>query len=79
MKDSKRVEYTSITDDEAVEAFQEVCKNEGIVPALESAHAVAAAKKRAKKMSEEETIVVTMSGRGDKDTSIIAEYLGEKI
>ena len=79
LKDSKRVEYTSITDDEAVEAFQEVCKNEGIVPALESAHAVAEAKKRAKKMSEEETIVVTMSGRGDKDTSIIAEYLGEKI
>ena len=79
LKDSKRVEYTSITDDEAVEAFQEVCKNEGIVPALESAHAVAEAKKRAKKMSKEETIVVTMSGRGDKDTSIIAEYLGEKI
>ena len=79
LKDSKRVEYVSITDDEAVDAFQEVCKNEGIIPALESAHAVAEAKKRAKRMSKEETIVVTMSGRGDKDTSIVAERLGEKI
>ena len=65
--DAKRVEYASITDDEAVEAFYELTRIEGIMPALESAHAVAEAKKRARKLGKEKILVINISGRGDKD------------
>jgi tryptophan synthase beta subunit len=61
------VEYASITDDEAVESFYELTRIEGIMPALESAHAVAEAKKRARKLGKDKTIVINVSGRGDKD------------
>ena len=75
----KRVEYVSVTDDEAANAFLELSRAEGILPALEPSHAVAHALKMAKKMRKDESIVVTLSGRGDKDVGIIADYLGEKI
>jgi len=66
-KDSGRVEYTSITDAEALDAFQLLARLEGIIPALESAHAIAEAVKRARTMSKDDTIVINLSGRGDKD------------
>lgn len=75
----KRVEYVSVTDDEAVNAFLELSRAEGILPALEPSHAVAHAMKMAKRMKKDESVVVTLSGRGDKDVEIIADYLGEKI
>ncbi len=62
-----RVAYTSVTDEEALEAFQLLSRTEGIIPALESSHAVAHAMKLAQKMAADETIVVCLSGRGDKD------------
>ena len=71
LKDSGRVEYTTVTDDEALRAFLELSKTEGILPALESAHAVAYAMKAAKEMSRDEVIVVNLSGRGDKDLGIV--------
>ncbi len=67
LKDSNRVEYTSVTDEEVIEAFYEVTRMEGIIPALESAHALAYTRKLAPKMQKDQTIVVCMSGRGDKD------------
>ena len=79
LKSLKRAEYVSATDKEAVEAFQALSQEEGIIPALESSHAVAYAMKLAKKMKREQTVVVTLSGRGDKDVEIIADYLGVKI
>lgn len=75
----KRVEYVSVTDEEAAEAFLELSRAEGILPALEPSHAVAHAMKMAKRMKKDESIVVTLSGRGDKDVNIIADFLGEKI
>ena len=77
--DSKRAKYVAITDDEAVEAFEYLSKTEGIIPAIESAHAIAYAKKRAPKMSEDEIMIVTLSGRGDKDVAAIARYRGEDL
>jgi tryptophan synthase beta chain len=79
LKTLKRAEYVSATDDEAVNAFLTLSKLEGILPALESAHAVAFAMKFAKKMKQTESIVVTLSGRGDKDVETIAGYLKVKI
>lgn len=79
LKTLKRAEYVSATDDEAVEAFLTLSKLEGILPALESAHAVAFAMKLARKMKPDESIVVTLSGRGDKDVDTIADYLKVKI
>ncbi|MBS4206498.1 tryptophan synthase subunit beta [Bacillus sp. FJAT-50079] len=76
LKDTGRVTYTSATDKEALEAFQLLSKTEGIIPALESSHAVAFALKLAKQMNEGETIVVCLSGRGDKDVDAVREYLG---
>ncbi len=69
--ETKRVEYTSVTDDEAIAAFHELTRIEGIMPALESAHAVAEAKKRARVLGRNCVIVVNLSGRGDKDLDIV--------
>lgn len=74
---SKRASYMSITDEEAVQAFEYLARMEGIIPAIESAHAVAAAMKVAKNMKVEESIVICLSGRGDKDVHQIAKYRGE--
>lgn len=75
----KRVEYVSATDEEAVEAFQLLCQTEGIIPALESSHAIAFVCKLAKKMKKNESIIVNLSGRGDKDINTIAKHLGVKL
>jgi tryptophan synthase beta chain len=79
LKSLKRAQYASATDKEAVEAFLTLSREEGILPALESAHAVAYAMKLAPTMRKEQSIVVTLSGRGDKDVETIADYMGEKI
>ncbi|MDR7313964.1 tryptophan synthase subunit beta [Brevibacillus nitrificans] len=75
LKDSGRVTYTSVTDAEALEAVQLLCRTEGIIPALESAHAIAEAIKRAPQMSKEEILVICLSGRGDKDVLTIQDAL----
>ncbi len=75
LKDSKRVKYHSATDLEVINAFQLLTKLEGIIPALESAHAISDAIKVAKNMPKSETVVVTLSGRGDKDVEVVEEYL----
>ncbi len=74
-----RAEYTGITDEEAVKAFEYISKMEGIIPAVESAHAVAAAIKIAPSMKKDETIIICLSGRGDKDVFQIARYRGVEI
>src|SRR5690625_2871872 len=74
--DTSRVTYTSITDQEALDAFQTLSKTEGIIPALESAHAVAYALKLAKTMKKDQTIVICLSGRGDKDVEQVQDLLG---
>lgn len=74
-----RAEYVPVTDDEAVAAFEYLSKMEGIIPAIESAHAVAYAKKLAPTMSPDQSIVICLSGRGDKDVAAIARYKGEEI
>ncbi|MCD7783051.1 MAG: tryptophan synthase subunit beta [Firmicutes bacterium] len=79
LRDTGRAEYVPITDDEAVNAFEYLSKIEGIIPAIESAHAVAYAMKLAPTMKKEEIIVITISGRGDKDCAAIARYRGEDI
>jgi tryptophan synthase beta chain len=79
LKVLQRAEYVSATDKEAADAFLMLSKEEGILPALESAHALAYAMKLAKRMRRDEVIVVTLSGRGDKDVETIADYLGVKI
>jgi tryptophan synthase beta chain len=75
LKDTGRVTYASITDAEALEAVQLLCRTEGIIPALESAHAVAEAMKRAPQMSPDQVLVICLSGRGDKDVMTIQEAL----
>lgn len=75
LKDIGRVRYESITDAEALTAFQVLCRTEGIIPALESAHAVAQAMKIAPKLTAEEVLVVCLSGRGDKDVHTVAKIL----
>jgi tryptophan synthase beta chain len=79
LKTLKRANYVSATDKEAVEAFLLLCKTEGILPALESSHALAHAIKLAPQMSKNQSIVVTLSGRGDKDVETIADFIGAKI
>ena len=76
LHDAGRVEYTSVSDDEALAAFQMLSKLEGIIPALESAHAVAHALKVASKMKREQILIVNLSGRGDKDVDTVRERLG---
>ena len=78
LKDSGRAEYVSITDQEAMEALQDLCRMEGIIPAIESAHAIAYAKKQAKKMQVEDIMIVCLSGRGDKDVHTVADYMAGK-
>ncbi|MEH6936238.1 tryptophan synthase subunit beta [Bacillus sp. JJ664] len=75
LKDIGRVQYESITDQEALDAFQLLAKLEGIIPALESAHAVAFAIKQAASMKEDESLVICLSGRGDKDVHTVREFL----
>jgi tryptophan synthase beta chain len=75
LHDSGRVRYESVSDDEAMSAFQLLSKLEGIIPALESAHAVAHAIKVAREMKEDEIVVVNLSGRGDKDVNTAREFL----
>ena len=79
LHDIGRAEYVAITDDEAVDAFEYLSKIEGIIPAIESSHALAYAKKLAPTMDKDKIIVVTVSGRGDKDCAAIARYRGEDI
>jgi tryptophan synthase beta chain len=78
LKDTKRAEYVSITDQEALDALQLLSRTEGIIPALESAHAIAHTLKVAPTMSKDQIIVVSLSGRGDKDVESIMTYLGGK-
>lgn len=79
LHDEKRAEYVSITDEEAVLAFEYLSRTEGIIPAIESAHAVAHALKIAPEMGKEEVLVITLSGRGDKDVASVARYRGEEV
>lgn len=78
LKDTGRVTYTSVTDTEALAAVELLCRTEGIIPALESAHAIAEVMKRAPQMSPEKIIVICLSGRGDKDVLTIQEALAER-
>ncbi len=78
LKDSGRVSYVGIDDDKALEAFQLLCRKEGILPALESSHALAHAVKLAKTLDENQTILVSLSGRGDKDLDIVTGALEAK-
>ena len=77
-KDSGRVEYVAATDEEAVQALLLLSKTEGIIPAIESSHAIAEAVKRAPKLSKDEIIIINVSGRGDKDVAAIADYIEAK-
>ena len=77
--DIGRAEYVPVTDDEAVDAFEYLSRIEGIIPAIESAHAVAYARKIVPQMSKDQCVVITISGRGDKDCAAIARYRGEDI
>lgn len=78
LRDSGRAQYVSITDKEAMDALMELCELEGIIPAIESAHAMAYAFKKAKEMRTEQSMIVCLSGRGDKDVNTIANYLAGK-
>lgn len=78
-KDSGRVEYVAATDDEAVEALLLLSKTEGILPAIESSHAIAEAVKRAPQLDKDKIIIINVSGRGDKDVVAIADYLEAKV
>ena len=77
--DSRRASYVPVTDDEAVDAFEYLSRTEGVIPAIESAHAVAYARKIAPSMGKDQIIVVNLSGRGDKDVAAIARYRGVEI
>ncbi len=79
LKDTKRVKYHSATDAEVIDAFLMLTRTEGIIPALESAHAIAEAMKVAKKSKKSESIVVTLSGRGDKDVEEVQRYLNKHV
>jgi tryptophan synthase beta chain len=76
LKDSGRAQYVAVTDADALSAFQELCRSEGIIPALESAHAVAHAMKMAAGMPKDAVLLVNLSGRGDKDMHTVAERMG---
>jgi tryptophan synthase beta chain len=73
---SNRAEYYPITDEEAVESFEYLSRTEGIIPAIESAHAVAAARKLVPDMSKDDSVIICISGRGDKDVQSVAKYRG---
>ena len=75
LRDQQRVEYSYATDDQALAAFQRLARLEGIIPALESSHAVAACLERAPKLPKDALVIVNLSGRGDKDVSQVAELI----
>ena len=77
--ETKRAEYVAVTDEQAVEAFEYLSVTEGIIPAIESSHAVAYARLLAPRMQKDEIMVVNLSGRGDKDCAAIARYRGEDL
>ncbi len=79
LKDQRRAEYVAVTDDEALKAFSDLCHYEGIIPALESAHAVAYAVKIAPSMPKDKALLVNLSGRGDKDMQTVADRMGIKL
>jgi tryptophan synthase beta chain len=79
LHDEGRVEYVSASDEEALEAFGLLSKLEGVIPALESAHAVAHALKLAREMKQSEALVVNLSGRGDKDVQTVAKLSAEEL
>ncbi|MCI5870261.1 MAG: pyridoxal-phosphate dependent enzyme, partial [Dorea sp.] len=79
LHDIGRAQYVPITDDEAVDAFEYLARTEGIICAVESAHAVAHVRKIAGNMSKDDSIIVCLSGRGDKDVAAIARYRGVEI
>ena len=79
LHDTGRAEYVPVTDEEAVEAFEYLSRTEGIIPAIESSHAVAYARKLVPQMEKDRIVVITVSGRGDKDCAAIARYRGEEI
>ena len=79
LKESGRVEYTAVTDDEALEGFKLLCRTEGIIPALEPAHAIHAVSQRAKAMDRDQIVLMNLCGRGDKDIFTVAEKLGVEI
>ena len=79
LHDTGRAEYVAVTDEEAVSAFEYLSRTEGIIPAIESAHAVAHAVKLVPDMGKDKIIVINISGRGDKDCAAIARYRGEEI
>jgi tryptophan synthase beta chain len=79
LKDTRRAEYVSITDDEALKAFSDLCHYEGIIPALESAHAVAYAVKIAPSLPKDQALLANLSGRGDKDMQTVADRMGLKL
>jgi tryptophan synthase beta chain len=76
LKDSGRAEYVAVTDDEAMQAFHDLCRYEGIIPALESSHALAYAAKLAPTLAKDRTLLVNLSGRGDKDINTVAGLAG---
>jgi tryptophan synthase beta chain len=76
LSDIGRAEYQAITDDEAMEAFSLLCKTEGIIPAIETAHALAGAMKVGKELGPDATLLINLSGRGDKDVDTAARYFG---
>lgn len=79
LHDIKRAQYVSATDDESIDAFTELSKVEGIIPAIESAHAIAYAMKLAKTLTKDKIIIINLSGRGDKDINTVAELMGVKL
>ncbi len=79
LKDSGRAEYVAVTDEDALQAFHDLCRLEGIIPALESAHALAYAAKMAPRMKSDQILLINLSGRGDKDMQTVAELSGIKI
>jgi tryptophan synthase beta chain len=79
LKDAGRAQYVSITDDEAIDAFHKCCRIEGIIPALESSHALAYAAKLAATLPKDKIVLANLSGRGDKDMHTVAERMKKKI
>jgi len=79
LKDSGRAEYVAVTDEEAIRAFHDLCRLEGIIPALESAHALAYAAKIAPRMKPDQLLLINLSGRGDKDMHTVAEKSGIRL
>ena len=75
LKDTKRAEYVSVTDKECMDALMELCRMEGIIPAIESAHALAHVLKMSKDLTKDQIVVMCLSGRGDKDVNTVAQYL----